>query len=873
MAAAEDRKISVRAVDLIKNSFGPSLTAMDLPPWDDVYVCLGHMDVIRIREIHRENEDPVFAGICKDLHRMENEGSFDWHTYPLYILHEASDGDVGPEAENAALDRFWEDEYPCIVVSRVHSDTPENGEEIEKALMTFLKDKFGKPIEGGERAGDLSIRVGKHTVHCLLCQTLELGDTVLVLKSDSLIACVEISQCLMGRKEVGDVYSYCGLHKRLFYMLPDRFKKFKSSEKAVELALKEPLPHATMRFAVHSTYFADCFWEKLGVRKDVRYITGTSDAIIDFSGENCLKLIEIIQALKMGNYDKDVQRYTAQDAFDDVVTRVGILYDTEHPWAKPPAEVISEKNRFKKSQRDLINNLNVVVNWLSDRNYDWMLALSSQVRILLSLMNNCVTDDLSLLIWPSANAFIKRLRFMRDSDKKPTSDQINGIKSFLDGWMTLTNDIVHLEVQLMQDPKLQAPRVHVPAALLAYYMAFLDKLNTLLNEIDKLSGCWPSLEGSPVATRYVPLIAHNIGSRPNTLCVNDPIDNFNDSYIGDCALLVSLPASLMYYPEDVAVIFCHEYLHYSGEIGRQREKRLNSILKTCAGLLLNRWLLDRREPGFALLKNFEDAATYLEGLIREKVNFLCGSTGSSLYFHSLDLYMPDILRELYLDWELQSELISKYSDTEKLQEEFIKYAQRFTPQEQADSVAALGMHWENAILLYRECYADAAAILCLGLDIGVYLRSTFQQECEVKQKYRKPEEPEDKFELLKIQKAVVCSVVWPGAKVSDLESCPEQWIGIDCYIAQIESQKDLLVNIGEEKKILALQAEYLPLMSYLSNCVDVFRCYLNEEKLKPYKDQLQKMYNEISQRDINLVEFRREIDAYHKMLRQEIENW
>lgn len=116
---------------------------------------------------------------------------------------------------------------------------------------------------------------------------------------------------------------------------------------------------------------------------------------------------------------------------------------------------------------------------------------------------------------------------------------------------------------------------------------------------------------------------------------------------------------------------------------------------------------------------------------------------------------------------------------------------------------------------------------------------------------------------------MVCSAVCPKKMVS--ESCPTQWLEINKYICQIESKKDLRANIDGESKIICLQPEYLPLMKYLSTCVDVLRNYLNDQKIRPYRDPLQKMYTEISKRDVSLAVFRKEIDKYHKKIREEIE--
>ena len=613
-------KMDIRVIDLIKASKGTKLknySANTTDSEENTYICLGHFDIIEIRALNdfrkqteNQAEPTVFTRIWEDFKSKWATVKLEQHIYPLYLLRDKN---------TTQTQSFWKLKSPCIIVSRVHFDKLNLEVSYQETLISALKN--GDQENPDPSIGDVELQFEQGTVYCALYKTLELGDTVVIIKGNSLNACLEAPQRLMKCDGVGDVYSYCGIHHKLFLLdelsdIPEDY--FQDNKATVEDALQQPIPYVSMRFSIHSAFYATQFWKILKVRDkemldQVYFVTGTADALVEYSEteHNSLstkRVIEIIRALdqeqevpKPGATEPEV--FTRYDAFSDIITRIGSPF-VENPDAKKLEKNVHDEH----GQTDILEHFTNIQNniqeeiarrleaapkesipHISKDSFDWLLAQAAQIRMLLTLINNCVLDDLSLLIWPGAKAFLEILdHVIKEKQGNLSLEQIGDIERFLQGWSTLTNDILHLESQLVQNPKLQSPRVYIPASLLLYYMALLDQFGEMLLAMNA-----PEEKSLP-QKHFYPLIAHNIGLRPSTLNVLDPCLWNDEEYAGPRPLLVSIPVSLMYNPEEVVAVLCHEYAHDAAEACRSRDTRYRCIVHAAAGLLWHLWNLDGR---------------------------------------------------------------------------------------------------------------------------------------------------------------------------------------------------------------------------------------------------------------------------------------
>lgn len=841
--------LDLRVVELYKTSSTSTLRDQIKAPADadaNHCVCFGHFDRLHIREVRNNNN--ILSAIEKDIQRQPSENRN--YCYPLYIFH------FPDEANN--LNQFWDTRLCCMTVSRIHfapfipldnmedENQSPNSYALQKALKS-LSDETAPP-DPQECIGDTTVAIGGELVHCVFYHTLELGDLVVVLKSNSMNSCLQVLRRLMEATPVGDIYSYCGVHVSLFLQNKvaeaakawDAQGKCPYCRRGVRDSICQPLPHISIRYTVRSVRYAKKFWETL--KLPVFFVTGTADALIDLSGQALERVIHVTHVVLSISFNKDDVVYNMYDAFDDIITRIGIDYGEMYQEARDPGQYDTAK---------LIQQVQNIWDGLSELGQSkerWGNALIAQTNILLTMMNNCVMDDLSMLIWPSVAALMERLRYIFKQKWQISIRQESEIGNFLDCWDILASDIARLESQFTQNPELQSSRYYTPATLMIFYMALLDRYSDFLLSHDGNTHCM----------KYVPLITYGIEPRTNTMCILDPCmdpiaDNNQQIYEGKTPLLVCLPTNLMYKPFQISGILCHELAHYTGDTSRMREKRLDNILLSAAGRISHYWMLDGR-PEYPMRTNGSDMVlNSIESEIQSLYQNYCEekNLGKGHYIYQIQQALPNVLSQVYFSQDLQTSLLTKYLQSSTIYSHFISYAQSFSSKQQNLDFQEMMNSLNNYLLLYRECYADLMAMLCLGLTRSQYLLFMFYAENQYLDDCSAASE--DRLCRLHYQAAMVLTAVesldnelrapysdWPPPSKEE-----EEWLlkweqHVQYFQTAIDQNEDIWTG-GSAPKQLALQAESFLLKDYLNCCAENITKHYKEHGLETSRKQIHDM--------------------------------
>lgn len=887
--------MDIRAIDLKKAINRPLQAAESPAQMNDRYLCLGHFETIEIRHLHSEENDQrsPFLLIGDDILDSAEREEKDYFRYTLYLLSNRNRDE---------METFWSyrQDYPILVLSRIHLRLFTTVSPMER-LSECLKKDLEKtlPIKSELQKNGVFLvsrsEEGK-TVECALYQTPELGDIVVAMKSNSINLCLEIAKFLMAQDFVGDVYSYCGLHSTLF-RADEREKYFTSGGRSADSAgaigstdesetteprvetqpavIEERIGKCSMRFAVCSSFWAQKYWEKMQVKDNINYVTGTADAIVDLSGVTVGELVHYLSVLlSTCQLDDDGEPGTecsvgTHDAFYDVITRIGIPYGDVNGMPEAPPHLKEQQSSIARKRVLAEQKIQEISAKADSKIENWMPTLSAQTRQLFVMMDNCIMDDLSLLIYPSANALICQLHDKIVKSKQTlTASEREDVERFLDAWGTLSNDIMLLECHLMQNPKLQAPRVYVPAALLAFYMSFLDRLRVITGLIDsdilkKNPGL--SLQSRFRSRSYRPLITHNISLRTSTLCVMDglePEDKPEDKKEVDCALLVSVPSPLLYDPNELAITLCHEYLHYSGELSRHRQERENAILKTCAGLLLLEWEFRPYTDMYMDTIEISDWKGASDSLVAELRDLLKEKNHPKLDFlREVRDVLQTVMVEVFLDWQLQAKIIADFASHADASKKMPTYANKLNPKKWHDGIISITNRVNNILELYHECYADCVAVIALELTKEEYFKGMFSRELELKSS----QGLDEKLKVLAVQAALVCLATGISDETDDEPSSTDdlfiKWKkAVKEYIQEIREGHNLWAEPKGRTTPLMYLIEYHSLLDYLQLC----SADAKSAKEKCFDDfkGLREMLDLISAKNLDLRDFQNQIDNY-----------
>lgn len=826
-----NKSFDLRVVELSKASRKNRLCEKLKTADDNSYVCLGHFDFLRIS--HLPGEEPLKC-VEEDFKKRDN------YNYPLYILHDST-------KNLETLTSFWNTKSCFMTVSRIHFTlTAEKGEEHIRDALKNLHN--GNSLPPDERTGELSIEVDGEPVHCVFYRTLELSDLVVVLKSNSILSCLHAIRRMMEAAVVGNVYSFCGVQWELCDpQIDEAIARWDLaySRQSAKKAMEEVIPYASVRFSVIATPNAKLFWAR--TKRPVYFVSGTADAIINFSGASMKELAHYIAYLSTQEISVDSScSISIHDAFGDIITRIGVPYGDPYKQALDPGpkEPISA---LKMAQE----NLKTAVNALPNQDARWYPVLAAQIDSLITMMGNCITDDLSILIWPSVEALIDRLSYLSKGDPQIGRKQESEIGEFLNCWDILENDVSRMEGELSQKPELLSSRYYIPATLLAFYMSLLHKYNEFLLAANGETG-----------QSYIPLITYNVEPRASTHCILDPsTDKPGNVYQKVTPLLVSLPVSMLYSPLETVIVLCHEMSHYTGTFTRYRESRFKRILASCADLIAAEWKLDGRSDYPLLKKGYVGILKALQQ--RLEALYPEGSGNAQYYIADLNENLYQMITQVFYDEELQSSLLQDFLDEKSKPRYTLKYAKTFNASTRNQSLRDIRKHVRTLLILYKECYADLAAVMALNLSAEEYLLNIFHREAKYIKEISSSEERERLWEI-QVQAALVLHTLGKPFPTNSTLSCTkeqQEWLKewerqINRYRSIFLTKKDILNH--SQTGTAMLSGEYRPLLHYLEDCKKAL------EK-GPQKEDVQKKQRELKKM-LDMVKDYFDLEAIHQAI-------
>ncbi len=566
-------RYDVRAIRLIKTTQEKPVKINRLAD----YICLGHFDMMHVDRLGAHDAETSASNpllrIQKDRDDVgeNNFGCALNYVYSLYLLKKLN------KTNNKAVKKFWKWNKIFTVVTRIHCDYPSSWAGTKEPFSSILEKyclnlpDVGRPVTcpKDQRNGVITLKgvinpekTDTEDVTLVLYDSLELDDTVAILKSNSISAILEVIRTISNNECVCDTYTYCGI-KRSILQCED--------VDLCKLCVKNAkLASISTRFSVRNNQNADVYFNDL--RKRVNdssaqyYVTGTADRSINWQTGDEIQLLRILRAFT-------IQSDKMHICFNDIITRIGICQEFVDD---PNMKYIHEK---KSDISSVIPQFDYTVKWINSdlkkgKSTNWRFTLLKLLGTLETMYTNYVMDGLANLIIPGVSAFLDRMKYIRE--KYGTiclDDNEEDIIIFLNCWTGLTNDISQLESQLTQHPELSPIRYYIPAMVLQFEEAFVFYSCNALSEKN--------------ARTFRPMLIPADTPDLYTFC---PLDPKQEDYSEGCPLLVFIPFKDLYRPWETAFRIAHETAHYCETPSRRRNDRNIALLQCSAVYIANYWL-------------------------------------------------------------------------------------------------------------------------------------------------------------------------------------------------------------------------------------------------------------------------------------------
>lgn len=681
------------------------------------YICLGHFDMMHIDALSKRTCQPLVE-IEKDWN-VVREQTFNCPEnciYSLYIFMAVSPSDV------LNVRNFWQESSTYTVVTRIHCDYPSNWSNEYKPFSNVLiahclksSDKVHMKTTSG-CITTLSVATNPQKsyfadVSIIFYDSLELGDTVAILKSSSLAAILEAVRHISQYPNVRDTYSYCGI-KRELLQSEDSFIARSS------VFLGATLDNITTRCSVRDNKNTTLFMQHLIAQNSPlfqqHYVTGTADLVIEWSSKTECDLMQIMWLLTQMSSKMFF-------CFNDVITRVGIcqassvgtisehIKNTSIPKLDVQHSIIADTNHWLMEEGE--KNKGIL--------QGWKYTLLKLLRTLEAIHSNYVMDDLSELAIPSICAFLSRIKHIREKSGVDALFEFETeIVDFLRCWTELTNDIAQLESQLTQHPELVPIRYYIPATLLRFEAVFVQNCCKALSE--------------PGGRKYVPML---IPTNIRYLTTTCPLDPKQTDYQGDCPLMVFIPFTDLYHPWNVALRIAHEISHYCEISARNRSMRHQVLKKCAANYIVKCWysLFFSYLDNDGLYNNSLKYANALEGKIDSYIAELLPEYPTSGEWYLLESHeaINNAGAQIMIDPREREEYIFHldkqylfHNEASLNNLESLEFNSQFL----AFQVNKLDLHMDALEYLCSESFADIAMILLLNCSFEDYFQCVYQEE-------------------------------------------------------------------------------------------------------------------------------------------------
>lgn len=705
-------KYDIRVARLIKSTEKNMLRSylQNVEANANVSICLGHFDIMVMNQLCSKEAESPLTTVRRDAEEVwtnsepkqkpqiiENN-----YVYPLYAIRQLEEGN------NEVINEFWKVQTNYFVVTRLHCEHESGLAPDYIQILNEQTKSVGKCIGGDHKnlfvEVEAPVKNQPVSIYVSFYESLELGDIVGFIKSDSLVGILNLQRALYECEYVSDAYTYCGINRRCFI--------YNSGFPLHEKMLKNiNLDYAATRFSVKHAEYAQEVFDEISASKF--FIMGNADAIIEWGQINEKDFIDAMK--KIINFGNKIYF-----AFNDIITRVGIE-------SRPPIK--SRKKGYVPQRCEEIHIEDEFLDEIcKEPHANWKYPLLKLSGTLNTMYNNSVMDDLADLLIPSVNALIKRITYCI---KNKIQFDEKEVLVFINQCISLTNDILHLESQLAQHPELMPTIYFIPAMMLGFEQHFIRRCAKALNDVEKLAP-GAAMDYSKVNSSFIPIVFPTTERNATTKCCLDPKGTTHDCQ--DVPMRTFVPINLLYSPWKTVHILCHEIAHYCGNRYRHREARFEVLINCTAEFVLQMWEANQAQT----IKHTKESLSLLEGIrlnlaeeikkrypnndLRKKQKYLRDVEGELIL--SFRRYVTDpIWQERFED-----QVLSVVSGREKLERVYAN-AMLNTMYSGLAICDAYNKHLKYCIIsLCKECYADIVMILLLQCGFTDYYECVYVDE-------------------------------------------------------------------------------------------------------------------------------------------------
>lgn len=531
---------------------------------------------------------------------------------------------------------------------------------------------------------------GEHTLEFRIYYSITLSDLVVLWKSDSIRSILDAIQWLYCASCVGDMHS-----------IPTILSASIRGEAGAPPIRREELPLIINRYVVRDAERAYSFFKKFYAPEKTWFTIG----IEDLTRVECGWTTENLCTILRRRMQDAAYRQSFRDAFLCCETHLGI------PMQPVSDQVSQGETALTKYCGQLLMQYQEIVRrrgWTDELDIPWLKTAGDLFNALLDLSRNTVADGFCYLMLDAVSLFCDKLE--KKSDKVFSSKGLEGIQRFLRGWESLLDKVMRTDGRFSQQPGFSPSLCDIPSSLLEFYLAFTARMGAVM-QID-----------SVVKHRFAILLAPKLCRRIKVEKV------FEDVPPCDRLLYVDIPITVLYQPFEVLCHLTHEISHFSGDTWRLRDLRAEKYLAVCAQELGAELLLVKKTTTDKIMEDLSNCKVKEQGYLDAMTKNVLKAVGT--------LLNNERIVTRWTDAEFQDLSPSQWGG--RLQSGIQFQVLRTAIEQNPKKPEAL--FFDNMVdfhYLFKECYADEAAIFALQLKAAEYVLLNIRETQLFQRSYKK----------------------------------------------------------------------------------------------------------------------------------------
>ncbi len=505
------------------------------------YSTLGYYDGMKIIKVKQHTDKRLavinsnhadLTDLWYDIAENVSEGNGTYGQQNISLLKFGDDN--MPDRDKA----FWEDTSAFLCATFIQIDQKLDIVDID-VTSAFIEQRMNNQTN----------------IRAIIYRTLDNADAILFMKSKQYQAIISAIESLGNMDEILYTHSVLGISRECLNQISDTGNAqdmYDETEKIDEMVLEIVSRGSDRAFK---------YIDNVNEVGTYSYVLGHSDAIYRISDITMKSILEKLidnGSLNHNNgfYGKDIYNV------ETILKKKNIYYTPKGADATPPSGD-SQNSWCKGKIEELKKDLEYIKNRKDERMYSYYQAMIQSLNMLTQYEMSQFSKIIFYMVFPSLELFHDQFKQKLKPQDKLKCEELNKVKSSITRYLEAVDAIifhtVHTDQNFLMVPGYSGVLYDIPTQLCFSYMAFIGlSINCLNDTPGSRYECFlvPALQVS-TETRFI-----GFDLSPDNRLIQ-----------------VTIPQRMLFMQRSTLLILCHEVAHYVGDGTRNREFRLQEMVR------------------------------------------------------------------------------------------------------------------------------------------------------------------------------------------------------------------------------------------------------------------------------------------------------